>query len=135
MGVTANEDYLADRLFALATSLGMHPFELHDEAKPLYHAAAAAASNYSLAALAMSHRLFEAAGVPFSAARPLVEAVVANAFDLGPQAALTGPIVRGDLGTVRSQLAAIEATAPDLLEAFKAFGRLTAATPTPSATP
>ena len=53
---------------------------------------------------------------------------MANAFDLGPQAALTGPIVRGDLGTVRSQLAAIEATAPELLAAFKTFGRLTATT-------
>lgn len=127
VGVTANEDYLADRLFSLATSLGMHPFELDDAAKPLYHAAAAAAANYPLAALAMSRRLFDAAGVPFAAARPLVEAVVANAFELGPQAALTGPIVRGDLGTVRSQLAAIEATAPELLTAFKTFGRLTAA--------
>jgi predicted short-subunit dehydrogenase-like oxidoreductase (DUF2520 family) len=126
-GVTADSDLLADRLFALATSIGMHPFELDDAAKPLYHAAAAAAANYPLAALAISERLFAAAGVPFEAAGPLVAAVVANAMSMGPHDALTGPIVRGDVGTVRAQLAAIEEAAPDLLEHFKAMGRATAA--------
>ncbi len=128
VGVTARQDYLADRLFGFAGSLGMRPFELHDEAKPLYHAAAAAAANYTVSALAMSRELFEAAGVPFAAAGPLVEAVVTNVFAMGPQAALTGPIARDDIGTVRAQLAAVEAATPDLLEAFKAFGRVAART-------
>lgn len=127
VGVTTDSDLLADRLFALATSIGMHPFELADAAKPLYHAAAAAAANFPLAALAMSERLFADAGVPFAAAGPLVAAVVANAMSMGPRDALTGPIVRGDVGTVRAQLAAIEQAAPDLLEHFKAMGRATAA--------
>ncbi len=126
VGVTANQDYLADRLFALARSIGMHPFELDDEAKPLYHAAAAAAANYPLAALAISQQLFEAAGVPFEAAEPLVSAVVSNAFSMGPSAALTGPIARGDVGTVRAQIAAIEREAPELVTPFKELGRATA---------
>jgi len=77
--------------------------------------------------LAMSERLFAAAGVPFEAAGPLVAAVVANAMSMGPNEALTGPIARGDAGTVRSQLAAIEQAAPDLVDHFKAMGRATAA--------
>ncbi len=128
VAVTASDDFLADRLFALARSIGMHPFELEDEVKPLYHAAAAAAANFPLAALAMAEQLFEAAGVPFAAASPLVEAVVANSAKLGPVAALTGPIARGDVGTVRAQLEAVASAAPDLLDTFKAFGRSTART-------
>ena len=127
IAVTTESDVLADRLFALAASVDMHPFELDDAAKPLYHAAAAAAANYPLAALAMSERLFAGAGVPFAAAGPLVAAVVANAMSLGPNEALTGPIARGDVGTVRSQLVAIEQAVPDLLDHFKAMGRATAA--------
>ena len=66
--------------FALAASIGAHPFELADENKPLYHAAAAAQLPTSpSAALAMSRRLFEKAGVDFAVTGPLVEAVVANA--------------------------------------------------------
>ncbi len=126
MGVTSDDDLLSDDLFRLARSLGGHPFELPDGAKALYHAAAAAAANYPLAALAMSQRLFTEAGVPFEAAGPLVRAVVDNAFEFGPVAALTGPIVRGDVGTVAGQRAAVEASAPELVEDFLAFGRAVA---------
>jgi len=126
MGVTSDDDLLADNLFRLARSLGAHPFELPDDAKALYHAAAAAAANYPLAALAMSRRLFEAAGVPFEAAGPLVQAVIDNAFSLGPEAALTGPIARGDVGTVAGQRAAVEDSVPELSEDFLAFARAVA---------
>jgi predicted short-subunit dehydrogenase-like oxidoreductase (DUF2520 family) len=125
--VTTDDDPLADRLFALASSLGAHPFELADEQKPLYHAAAAAAANFPLTALAMAERLFTAAGVDFAAAGPLTAAVVANAARLGPMAALTGPVARGDVGTVRAQVAAVAAAAPDLVEHFVALVRATAA--------
>jgi predicted short-subunit dehydrogenase-like oxidoreductase (DUF2520 family) len=94
-----------------------------DDAKPLYHAAAAAAANYPLGALAMAERLFEAAGVPFEAAGPLVEAVIANALSLGPLPALTGPIARGDVGTVAAQRAAVAVATPDLEADFVALGR------------
>jgi predicted short-subunit dehydrogenase-like oxidoreductase (DUF2520 family) len=126
LAVTSDDDLLSDDLFRLATSMGAHPFELPDDSKALYHAAAAAAANYPLAALAMSRRLFEAAGVPFDAAGPLVRAVVDNAFALGPEAALTGPIARGDVGTVAGQRAAVEAAVPELMEDFLAMGRAVA---------
>ena len=126
VAITAREDYLADRLFELAASLGMHGFELDDADKPVYHAAAAASANFPLAALAMSKRLFDAAGVPFEAAGPLVRAIVHNALELGPSDALTGPVARGDVGTVRAQMDAVADAAPDLLEDFVAFVRATA---------
>ncbi|OFW65603.1 MAG: hypothetical protein A2Z12_02200 [Actinobacteria bacterium RBG_16_68_21] len=121
IAVTSEDDLLADRLFALAASIGAHPFEVADEAKPLYHAAAAAAANFPLAAWSMARRLFEAAGVPFEVAGPLVQAVLDNAFTLGPEAALTGPVARGDVGTVAAQLAAVRGAVPDLEEDFAAM--------------
>lgn len=108
-------------LEALADSLGAHPFAIGDDAKPRYHAAAAAAANFPLAALTMAADLFAAAGVPFAAAKPLVEAVVANAFELGPRAALTGPVARGDVATVQSQLQAVAEAAPEWTQSFVAF--------------
>ena len=105
----------------------MQPFELDDADKALYHAAAAAAANYPLAALSMARRLFAAAGVPFEAAGPLVRAVVDNAFALGPDVALTGPVARGDVGTVAAQLAAVERTDPSLAPHFVSMARATAA--------
>ena len=126
VAVATDDDLFADRLFSLAASIGMQPFELTDEAKPLYHAAAAAAANYTLAALGVAERLFAAAGVPFEAAQPLVEAVIANAFELGPQAALTGPIARGDVGTVARQVAAVLEVDPSLGEQFVELGRVAA---------
>ncbi len=125
IGITAGEPLHA-HLETLARSIGAHPFDLVDEMRPLYHAAAAAAANYVLTALWMSADLFAAAGVPFAAARPLVQEVIANAFDLGPGSSMTGPIARGDVGTVAGQIAAIEAIDGDLAERFKAIGRVTA---------
>jgi predicted short-subunit dehydrogenase-like oxidoreductase (DUF2520 family) len=65
--------------------------------------------------------------VDFAAAGPLVQAVIANAMELGPEVALTGPVARGDVGTVRAQLAAVADAAPELLEPFVAMVRATAA--------
>jgi len=122
VAVTAKEP-LRQLLWNLALSLGAAPFDLADEAKPLYHAGASAAANFPLAALAMAADLLEAAKVPFAAARPLVEAVVGNAFELGPRAALTGPVARGDVATVTGQAGAVHDAAPEWLEGFVAFVR------------
>jgi predicted short-subunit dehydrogenase-like oxidoreductase (DUF2520 family) len=127
VAITARENYLADRLFELAESIGMHGFELDDDVKPIYHAAAAAAANFPLAALALSEELFDAAGVPFRAAGPLVRAIVENALEIGPRPALTGPIARGDIETVAAQLAAVRTLAPHLAADFAALARVTAA--------
>lgn len=118
VAITAEGD-AADTLRLLAESLGAVPFDLDDAAKPLYHAAAAAASNFPVATLAMAQDMFAAAGVDFAVARPLVEAIVANSFLLGPRAALTGPVARGDVSTVRAQLEAVVAHTPEWEPAFR----------------
>lgn len=118
---------LRDHLFSLARTLGSKPFDLADENKALYHAAAASAANYPLAALELALRLFGAAGVPFEASRPLVDAIVANAYSMGPLAALTGPIARGDLGTIARQLEAVDTVGEVEAAAFRDFARGTAA--------
>lgn len=120
IAITA-EPPLLSLLETLATDLGGKPFSLDDAVKPLYHAAAAAAANYPVLSLAMASDLFAAAGVPWSSARPLVEAVVANAFEMGPRAALTGPIVRGDVATVESQLEAVAHHVPEWAPTFARF--------------
>lgn len=126
VAITADEPFAAT-LEEFAASLGCHSLRLADDAKSTYHAAAAASANFPLVALGIAERLYAEAGVPFEAARPLIEAVVANAFDLGPAAALTGPIARGDVGTVERQLAAVAEASPGLERAFRDMARATAA--------
>jgi len=112
----------------LAVSISCQPFSLSDDSKPLYHAAAAAAANFVLTALALAEGLFESSDVPFAAGKPLVDAIVENAFTLGPRSALTGPIARGDVGTVARQLEAVRIGSPDLYEPFLTLARMTAET-------
>jgi predicted short-subunit dehydrogenase-like oxidoreductase (DUF2520 family) len=125
VAVTASEPFAAD-LDRFAESLGCRPFRLEDSHKAVYHAAAAACANYVLVALGLGATLFTAAGVPFDAARPLVEAIVANAFTMGPSSALTGPIARGDVGTVRRQLAAVDGVDEATASIFRSMARATA---------
>lgn len=95
-----------DVLIHLASSLGMEPFRLDDAARPAYHAAAAAAANFVVTSLAVSADLYESAGIDPRVSRPLVERAVANVFEKGPAASLTGPIARGDIETVIGHLEA-----------------------------
>jgi predicted short-subunit dehydrogenase-like oxidoreductase (DUF2520 family) len=96
----------SDVLTHLASSLGMEPFRLDDAARPAYHAAAAAASNFVVTSLAVSGDLFGSAGIDPRVSRPLVERAVANVFEKGAAASLTGPIARGDIETVIGHLTA-----------------------------
>ncbi len=106
MAVTADEP-LRSELHSFAASLGGIPFDLRDADRTTYHAAAAAAANFPTAAFAIAQRLLESTGVPFDAVRPLVDRIVANAFELGPRASLTGPIARGDVDTIEAQVDAV----------------------------
>jgi predicted short-subunit dehydrogenase-like oxidoreductase (DUF2520 family) len=117
VAVTADEPLRA-ALHELADSIGARPFDLADAAKPAYHAAAAAAANFPLASLIIAADLFESVGVPFAVARPLVDAAIDNAFTMGPRAALTGPVVRGDVGTVDAQLRAVASATPEWVPAY-----------------
>ena len=125
VGITAPDDWAAE-LESFARSLGCRPFRVADDRKALYHAAGGVAANYVSAALCVAEYMFTEAGVDPAAARPMVEQAVANAFDLGFRESLTGPISRGDLGTVRRQIEAVDRHAPDASEAFRVLTGLTA---------
>jgi len=114
-----------DILTHLASSLRMEPFRLDDTIRPAYHAAAAAASNFVLTALATSGDLFESAGVDPRVARPLVERAVANFYDQGALA-LTGPIARADTDTVIGHLEAARTVSEDVGRQFRLMAEATA---------
>lgn len=99
----------AEHLVALLGGLALR---ISAEARPLYHAAAVMASNYVVTLISAAVILMKEAGVEESLAlralAPLARTSVENAADLGPAAALTGPIARGDAATVRAHLAALE---------------------------
>ena len=96
---------------ALVRALGGVPAMIAPEAKAAYHAGAVFASNYLVTALAVAERLLGEAGIPAAAARealvPLAQATLENVAALGPHAALTGPLARGDAATVRRHRAAL----------------------------
>ena len=106
----------------LAAALGMHAVHLAPGAKPAYHAGAVIASNYVVVLAAVAERLARRSGAtPAEAAAlylPLMQGTVAN-LSLGPAAALTGPVRRGDAATVRTHLAAL---APEERQLYRALG-------------
>ena len=106
--VTAETDDALDRGFELARLLGLEPFVLAEEARPLYHAGAAIASNYLVTLHRVASELFRAAGAPPEALLPLMRRTIENGFEL------TGPIERGDWETVEVHRQAIRATRPEL---------------------
>ena len=106
--VTAETDEAGEYGFELARLLGLKPFELADEARPLYHAGASIASNYLVTLHRVASDLFRAAGAPPEALEPLMLRTIENGFEL------TGPIERGDWTTVEAHREAIRATRPDL---------------------
>jgi predicted short-subunit dehydrogenase-like oxidoreductase (DUF2520 family) len=110
----------------LATRLGMSPFEVRDDQRAAYHGAASIASNYLVTLEWMARTLADRAGIEPPLA-PLVRQTVANWAELGPHAALTGPIARADEATVAAQRDAIAAAAPELLAAFDALADRTRA--------
>jgi predicted short-subunit dehydrogenase-like oxidoreductase (DUF2520 family) len=92
--------------------------EVPDEHRVAYHAAAVVASNHLVALLGQAERIAAVAGVPFEAFVDLVRATVDNVAELGPAAALTGPVARGDFATVARHLETLdpaERTAYDVM--------------------
>ncbi|MBA3497227.1 MAG: DUF2520 domain-containing protein, partial [Gemmatimonadales bacterium] len=90
-------------------------------AKPAYHAGAVMVSNYAVVLAAVAERLARGAGMPSLEAGamylPLMWGAVAN-LPLGPVAALTGPVRRGDAATVRTHLSALGPVERDLYRAL-----------------
>ena len=113
-GTTAEAIELAR---GLARDLGLNVVEIDDEDRAAYHAAASIASNFLVTLESAAERLL---GHERELLVPLVRATVENWAKLG-DAALTGPIARGDEETVDRQREAVEERAPDLLALFDAM--------------
>jgi predicted short-subunit dehydrogenase-like oxidoreductase (DUF2520 family) len=110
---------------SLADAIGMEPFEVADEDRAAYHAAASIAANFLVTLEAGAERLAATAGVPRSALAPLVRQAVENWAADGAPDALTGPIARGDAAVVARQRMAVAARAPDLIGLFDALAAAT----------
>jgi predicted short-subunit dehydrogenase-like oxidoreductase (DUF2520 family) len=119
--VTGETSDAVARATWLAHELGLHPFEIQDEMRALYHAGAAVASNYLVTLYRAASRMLEIAGAPPAALVPLMRRTIENGFEL------TGPIARGDLRTIDAHLAAIRRAAPDLEPMYRALADQTRA--------
>jgi predicted short-subunit dehydrogenase-like oxidoreductase (DUF2520 family) len=105
----------ADTASDIARALGMRPFALDDAMRARYHAAAALAANGTVTLLDAAVAAAERAGMPAELARSglarLASAAAARVAAEGAESALTGPIRRGDAGTVRRHLEALASDA------------------------
>lgn len=125
-GVTAHDE---DRALAesLVTDLGGVPMWVAEDKRTLYHAGLAHGANHLVTLVAQAMELLAASGAedPAATLRPLLGAALDNALTSG-DAALTGPIVRGDVNTVAGHLAELAETAPATIPSYVALAKATA---------
>ena len=119
-----------ERAFAetLVADLGGRPMWVPEEMRTLYHAGLAHGANHLVTLVSEAMEMLAAAGAddPSGNLRPLLTAALDNALEQG-DAALTGPIVRGDVNTVRAHLEDLAANAPQTLTSYVAMARATLA--------
>ena len=113
---------------ALVVEMGGLPVTIPESARPTYHAAMAHASNHLVTLTAQAQAMLEAAGIGQASKLlgNLMTASLENALTNGDQA-LTGPVSRGDTGTVATHLETLKALDdPDLFETYRAMALATA---------
>ncbi|WP_153036740.1 Rossmann-like and DUF2520 domain-containing protein [Amycolatopsis sp. YIM 10] len=113
---------------ALVMEMGGEPVRIPESARPLYHAALAHGANHLVTLIADCAELLRGAGIA-DAERvlgPLLSAALDNVLRQGDRA-LTGPVARGDAGTVRSHLRVLAERAPEMSASYTALARRTAA--------
>lgn len=115
-----------DSLTPLFNSIGARFVPIEREAKVLYHAAAVFASNYLVTLLDTAIQTYARAGIPQDVALKMMSVLVRettnNVLQSGPEAALTGPIARGDVDTVFRQYRAISAVDASQGRLYKQLG-------------
>ena len=120
------EGELLKTLEQMASALDGNVVRLQAGDKVLYHTAAVFACNYMVALVKMATDLWQGFGVSTpeatQALMPLLRGTLNNLENVGLPNCLTGPIARGDLGTIRKHLAALEKSAPELLSAYRELG-------------
>jgi predicted short-subunit dehydrogenase-like oxidoreductase (DUF2520 family) len=118
------DDQLASMLAGMAEALGATPVRLAPGSKAAYHAAAVLAAGGFVALLDAIAELGRVAGLDEAGSLaiygPLIEGTLGNARALGIQAALTGPMTRGDVGTLEAHLGTLRRHAPDVTPLYVA---------------
>lgn len=119
----------AERVVAqqLVRDLGARSMWLEEGDRDLYHVALAHGANHLVTLVSQSIALLRASGAedPSAVLRPLLTAALDNVLSYG-DAALTGPIVRGDLQTVAAHLVALSDAPRDVMESYVVLARATA---------
>jgi len=125
-GVTA-PDPLRPAAEALVLEVGGEPVWVEESQRPMYHAALTHGANHLVTLTAQAMQALEAAGVesPVRVLTPLVTAALDNALRSG-DGALTGPVARGDAGTVAEHLRQLQRLTPDVRPTYLALARATA---------
>ncbi len=120
---------LLGSLKEMAATLGGDAIELSAGDKVVYHAAAVIACNYLVTLVKLATDLWETFGVDQERATralaPLLRGTISNIERVGLPDCLTGPIARGDTGTVAKHLEALSDIAPDLVATYRNLGRQT----------
>jgi predicted short-subunit dehydrogenase-like oxidoreductase (DUF2520 family) len=113
---------------ALAVEMGAEPVRIPESARALYHAALAHGANHLMTLVADCTELLRDSGIPQPERliAPLLSAALDNVLRHGDRA-LTGPVTRGDVGTVRAHLAVLAERAPGVAPAYAALARRTVA--------
>jgi predicted short-subunit dehydrogenase-like oxidoreductase (DUF2520 family) len=123
------EEPLLSTLKKMADGLGGNWITLKASDKAAYHAAAVFASNYLVTLVKLSADLWQTFSIPtgqaVTALLPLLKGTIHNIETIGLPGCLTGPIARGDAGTVEKHLDTIRDKAPQLLSTYKELGRQT----------
>lgn len=124
--VTGSSTEATELAKAIAHRFDMKPFEVPEESRAAYHAAASIASNFLVALEESAAELLERAGIEDGREllAPLVLRTAANWVEQGGEA-LTGPIARGDEATVRMHLEALRETNPELVDLYQALAERT----------
>jgi predicted short-subunit dehydrogenase-like oxidoreductase (DUF2520 family) len=123
------EEPLASLLMDMATILEGDWVTLKAGDKVLYHAAAVIACNYLVTLVKLATDLWQTFEVPpakaTKALMPLLRGTLSNIENVGLPNCLTGPIARGDLGTISRHLESLSKQSPSLLDIYKELGRQT----------
>jgi predicted short-subunit dehydrogenase-like oxidoreductase (DUF2520 family) len=125
-GITAPEALRAVAE-ALVLEMGAEPVWIEEQDRPMYHAGLAHGANHLVTLVAQAMQVVGSAGVqdPQRLIAPLLHAALDNALRLG-DGALTGPVARGDAGTVAAHLAQLNQQTPDIRPTYVALARATA---------
>ena len=123
------EGELLETLKQMAADLEGNWVKLGAEDKVLYHTAAVIACNYLVTLVKTATDLWKVFGVSTPEATralmPLLRGTLNNIENVGLPNCLTGPIARGDLGTITKHLSALEKSAPALLSTYRELGMQT----------